>query len=235
MFPAYDLARYWFERFNEIFFIRLRMKTKVLHNRYETRRFIRVAVPVGTSSSARLKNQHRRRKRTRKLVQSYSGHGPWATPGREGRPHRCEMHLIYVRKLPINWRNRHVYENEIARHVASRHVTSRRLREVTEMREVIGPEARRMHAKVQIGSGRRMTTLLSTKNENDAKTTAVDLTRGETARRRIRERNERCATIKPECRGAPRPRETPKFSSIFLSQEGRVGAKDAFAIRTILL
>lgn len=46
----------------------------------------------------------------------------------------------------------------------------------------------------------------------------------------IRERNERYATIKPECRGALRPRETPKFSSIFLSQEGRVGAEDAFAI-----
>lgn len=51
----------------------------------------------------------------------------------------------------------------------------------------------------------------------------------------IRERNERYATIKPECRGAPRPRETPKFSSIFLSQEGRVGAEDAFAIPAVLL
>lgn len=71
----------------------------------ETRYFIRAAVPVGTNARARLKNRHR--KRTRKLVQSYSGRSPWATPGREGRPRWCEMHLIYVRKWPINWRNRH--------------------------------------------------------------------------------------------------------------------------------
>lgn len=70
---------------------------------HETECFIRVAVPVGTN--ARLKNRHRARKRMRKLVQSAAG-SPWAAPGCEGRPHRCEMHLIYVRKLPINWRNR---------------------------------------------------------------------------------------------------------------------------------
>lgn len=76
--------------------------------------------------------------------------------------------------------------------------------------------------------------LRNEERKQDAKTTAADLTRGETARHRIRERNGRCATIKPECRGAPRPRETPKFSSIFLSQKGRVGAEDAFAIRGVL-
>jgi len=46
---------------------------------------------------------------------------------------------------------------------------------------------------------------------------------------------QRYATIKPECRGAPRPQETPKFSSIFLSQKGRVGVEDAFAKPTILM
>lgn len=75
---------------------------------------------------------------------------------------------------------------------------------------------------------------LCAKDENDAKTTAADLTREATAAHGIRERNERYATIKPECRGVPRPRETLKFSSIFLSQEGRVGAEDAFAIPTVL-
>lgn len=48
---------------------------------------------------------------------------------------------------------------------------------------------------------------LCAKNENDAKTTAADLTREATAVRGIRECNERYATIKPECRGVPRPQE----------------------------
>jgi len=77
--------------------------------------------------------------------------------------------------------------------------------------------------------------LFARRNENDAKTTATDLTRKATAVRGIRECNESYATIKPECRGAPRPQETPKFSSIFLSQKGRVGVEDAFAKPTILM
>lgn len=49
------------------------------------------------------------------------------------------------------------------------------------------------------------------------------------AARGIREHNKRCATIKPECRGAPRSRETPKFSS-----RSSLEKEDVFAIYAVL-
>lgn len=197
----------------------------------ETRYFIRVAVPVGTNARVRLKNRHR--KRTCKLVQSYSGRSPWATPGREGRPRWCDMHLIYVRKWVINGRNRHA---SAARHS---HDAMRSCGNAEPARGTTAPKCARS-SRLTCEKETREERRISSPHLSVRRTRTVQKQRrrtwGEaTAARGIRERNKRYATIKPECRGALRPRETPKFSSIFLSQEGRVGAEDAFAILTVPL
>lgn len=88
----------------------------ITQNGRSTKRGVPLELPYRSGRArVRLKNRRWGRKRTRKLVQSYSERSPWAAPGREGRPHRCEMHLIYVRKWPINWRNRHAYANATRR------------------------------------------------------------------------------------------------------------------------
>lgn len=125
----------------------------------------------------------------------------------------------------------------------TRRVFVRSVDEVAKMsNRTYDPEAQRVRVKIHVnareGSERGATTanllaILRAKDENGAKNNGGGLDARSDGG--IRERNERYATIKPECRGAPRPRETPKFSSIFLSQEERVGAEDAFAITAVLL
>lgn len=55
---------------------------------------------IGDDERARQRGARRGEKEGRDLD------GPWATGRLEGRPPRCETRLIYVRKWPINWRNR---------------------------------------------------------------------------------------------------------------------------------
>lgn len=110
------------------------------------------------------------------------------------------MHLIYVRKLPINQRNRHACVNGMARRVLSK-VTPAFCAKSRKWPWNIADRKRERNDVDDF----YIASLRNEEREQDAKTTAADLTRGEAARHRIRERNGRCATIKPECRGASTP------------------------------
>jgi len=149
------------------------------------------------------------------------------------------MHLIYVRKCPINWCNRHATQPRRAGSCRLRSTRSRGNAQLVTILKYTGRKSRYVKREKERDDddGDEFLRISRREGRKRYKNNGGGLdARSDDGARNSRAQCERYATIKPECRGAPpRLRETPKFSSIFLSQGGRVGAEDAFAILAVPL
>lgn len=148
------------------------------------------------------------------------------------------MHLIYVRKLPINWRNRHVYANEIARHVASRRVTSCQVvparshgnatATAAEVARRARPNRKRESNSTSTTSSRLSAPRTRTMYKNNGGGLDARGTEFESATGVVQRSNRNVEVFH-----APGRRRNSRQSSS--RKEGRVGAEDAFAIHAVLL